>query len=139
MYCAGLWRSALAMELFWILDDDQKLAPRPRAYQGPSWSWATINGLVTSIPQEPSDSIDSQFSVVGVHIPPVKSALGEYDSRFGAVESGRLVLTGKVKAALWMHPQNPAKSPQWKVLRRPNYPNSDSYLRIKVWLDAIEA
>jgi hypothetical protein len=138
-YCAGLWKSALIAELFWILDGDEKLLlRRPRVYQAPSWSWAAINDPITFLPEEPFDLIDPQFSVLSVDIQPVKSDLDQYDAKFGAVESGKLVLTGKLKAARWMHPHDPSKLSQWKVLRRPNDRDSDSYLRIKVRPDAIE-
>jgi hypothetical protein len=72
-YCAGLWNSNMSSELLWVLDSDEKLAPRPREYQGPSWSWAAINGIVTFVPHEPLDSIDRQFSVMGIHIQPAEA------------------------------------------------------------------
>jgi hypothetical protein len=139
-YCAGLWKSALVTELFWILDVDEKpFLQTPRAYQGPSWSWAGINDPIIFLPQDPSDLVDPQFSVLNVDIQPVKSDLDQYDAKFGAVESGKLVLTGKLKAARWMHPQDPSKLLQWKVLRRLDDRDSDPYLRINVRPDAIEA
>lgn len=139
-YCAGLWKSALVTELLWLLDGDEKpLLRRPQVYQAPSWSWAAINDPITFLSEEPTDFVDPQFSVLSVDIQPVKSDLDQYDAKFGAVESGKLVLTGRLKAARWMHPHDPSKLSQWKVLRRLDDRDSDPYLRINVRPDAIEA
>jgi hypothetical protein len=132
-YCAGLWKSALTTELLWEVVDKENLASRPAQYQGPSWSWAAVNSSITFLSLEPSNSVDDHFSVVGVNIQPVKSDLDKFAAKFGAVESGRLVLTGKLADGLWMH--RPTFS-QWTVRRRGNW--GDRYLSISTRPDAIE-
>jgi len=45
-YVAGLWMETLIVGLCWYLRDDpggSGLAPRPREYRAPSWSWAAID------------------------------------------------------------------------------------------------
>ena len=58
-YCAGLWRSGFPRALFWTHSD--KMQPRPRVWQGPSWSWTSIAGPVKfpvpSLMDEDSSSI----------------------------------------------------------------------------------
>jgi hypothetical protein len=47
-YLAGLWRSTLHWSLLWQFgtDGDNSRAPRPKEYQGPSWSWTSISNHV---------------------------------------------------------------------------------------------
>lgn len=139
-YCAGLWKSDIIVELLWAQLHTEKLAPRPQEYQGPSWSWAAIDGSITFRTAGPSGSVDAHFSVVDVHIQPVKSGLDIYDAKFGAVESGRLLLKGKLKAAYWIRPQKmpPGFSLRRNVIRRINYSESDPDLSILFRADAIE-
>ncbi|KAK0508103.1 hypothetical protein JMJ35_009187 [Cladonia borealis] len=44
-YKAGLWLSSMHAGLLWKGSDDQR-QPRPTIYQGPSWSWTSVNGKV---------------------------------------------------------------------------------------------
>ncbi|CEI41740.1 unnamed protein product [Fusarium venenatum] len=52
-YRAGLWEPSLVAELLWMIDPvkDQdemhRLLPRPCTYQGPSWSWVSVNSPIT--------------------------------------------------------------------------------------------
>ncbi|RYO96356.1 hypothetical protein DL765_011607 [Monosporascus sp. GIB2] len=48
-YCAGIWRSTFARALYWKAVPP--LRPRPRKWQAPSWSWASIDGPVV-VPEE---------------------------------------------------------------------------------------
>jgi hypothetical protein len=45
-YRAGIWTSTFHTELLWQIDRD-KTCRRPVTYQGPSWSWVSVNGPVT--------------------------------------------------------------------------------------------
>lgn len=89
-----------------------KLIRRPSEYQGPSWSWTSINSSVTFVSCEPSHTVDKDFSVAGVHIQPVNSGLDKYYARFGAMESGKLILRGKLKPAIRIKPRELAKTSQ---------------------------
>ena len=44
-YKAGLWTSSMHAGLLWKIPDNQRL-PQPTDYQGPSWSWTSVNGEV---------------------------------------------------------------------------------------------
>ncbi len=48
-YIAGLWKSSFHSGLLWQIehrDDDTRSCSRPTTYQGPSWSWLSVNGTV---------------------------------------------------------------------------------------------
>jgi hypothetical protein len=45
-YCAGIWRRTLPAALLWIATG-KNMQPRPQRWQGPSWSWTSINRPVT--------------------------------------------------------------------------------------------
>ncbi|KAJ2897351.1 HET-domain-containing protein [Zalerion maritima] len=41
VYCAGIWMSSLPYSLLWCVTVG--LPPRPKAYQGPTWSWMAVS------------------------------------------------------------------------------------------------
>jgi hypothetical protein len=43
-YFAGLWEPTLHFDLIWTIAKDPN--PRPEGYPAPSWSWASIDGIV---------------------------------------------------------------------------------------------
>ena len=48
-YIAGLWKSCFHSGLLWKVEQstlDPKNIPQPTTYQGPSWSWLSVNGPV---------------------------------------------------------------------------------------------
>jgi len=48
-YIAGLWKSCFHSGLLWTIEHSHlrpRNIPRPAAYQGPSWSWVSVNGPV---------------------------------------------------------------------------------------------
>lgn len=45
-YIAGLWRKTLLLDLLWKRSTACVIKPRPTNYRAPSWSWASIDGLV---------------------------------------------------------------------------------------------
>jgi hypothetical protein len=52
-YKAGLWEPSFVAEMLWMvdyandLDQRQMLCARPSKYQGPSWSWVSVNSPIT--------------------------------------------------------------------------------------------
>ncbi|KAF4597900.1 hypothetical protein AB1N83_011759 [Pleurotus pulmonarius] len=50
-YLAGLWRESLLFDLLWSVEDDDGTTAdkrRPQTYRAPSWSWASVNGLISA-------------------------------------------------------------------------------------------
>lgn len=44
-YLAGLWRPTLLLDLLWGVESKQS---RPEPYRAPSWSWASVDGLIAA-------------------------------------------------------------------------------------------
>ena len=66
-YKAGLWRSSMHAGLLWKISDDQR-QPRPTIYQGPSWSWTSVNGKVDFSIFDVNElrPMDCQAQIVGI-------------------------------------------------------------------------
>jgi hypothetical protein len=102
-YLAGLWESHLPQHLLWVQFEywykafvNKPENQRPTKYRAPSWSWASIDGLVSFIhtrEAKPSD-FDSTLEIVGSHV-----ELENENSPFGRVKGGSLVLRGRFKQA----------------------------------------
>ena len=92
-YCAGIWRSTFAKALFW--KPAGELHPRPQTWQGPSWSWTSINGPV----RFPLDSVSDEDEppIVAVDIELVNPA-----NPYGALLEGSGRLTLKTRSLMAM-------------------------------------
>uniref|UniRef100_A0A8H7KEW6 Heterokaryon incompatibility domain-containing protein n=1 Tax=Bionectria ochroleuca TaxID=29856 RepID=A0A8H7KEW6_BIOOC len=94
-YLAGLWRKTLLLDLLWKADHK---CDRPKTYRAPSWSWASVDGLVSgewrldklARPDDERDTgnlrlatvVDCQVAVASSKVP------------FGEVTGGLLILRG---------------------------------------------
>ncbi|EIW52293.1 HET-domain-containing protein [Trametes versicolor FP-101664 SS1] len=88
-YLAGLWRATLLRDLMWYTPDGAR-RPRPAVYRAPSWSWAAVDGQVSTMAEENlSPSLDGLVvaEVVRCEVAPVDAALP-----LGQVNDGSLVL-----------------------------------------------
>ncbi|KAK5652099.1 hypothetical protein OQA88_10877 [Cercophora sp. LCS_1] len=104
MYLAGLWRRNLPEGLMWMMDTmvmDEigawQAHPRPAAYVAPSWSWASVTGLVefdttTTCTEEGQPYIE----VVGCDM-----KLENSDIPTGKVVGGTLKAKGCLRDARW--------------------------------------
>ena len=106
-YKAGLWESVLPFELLWKVDNirETALELRPQQYQGPSWSWASLDVPVrTMIPESSYGEADVCIQVIACHIkiPAASANFSLYDASFGAVELGSLELRGRLQMAEWI-------------------------------------
>ncbi|KAG0651522.1 hypothetical protein D0Z07_1959 [Hyphodiscus hymeniophilus] len=100
-YYAGLWKSRLATELLWTRSSSSgsKLAMRPTEYQGPSWSWAGINGSVQEMILPKSEAADNDFKVIDCQIHIRGRAPQPLKGHFGAVDSAKLIISGRLQTA----------------------------------------
>lgn len=99
-YLAGLWRSRLPFDLLWFVDeifDGSRGVSvlRPAKYQGPSWSWVTVNSPVDFF------SVSSENYSVCVIILDVNIRLYEPSAKYGSVHFGIIRVRGRVAEALW--------------------------------------
>ena len=89
-YLAGLWKSCLHSGLLWKIEHhhrELKQIRRPTSYQGPSWSWLSVNGPVFfSRVARPADCV---AEILSVEAEPANDA-----APYGLVRpgSGRVVL-----------------------------------------------
>ena len=93
-YVAGMWRRYLASELIWFVEPNSvgklnhELAGRPASYRAPSFSWASVDGVIT--PGLPSDK-GILLEIEGVHLDYVTNDIT------GAIKGGYLQLRGRLK------------------------------------------
>ncbi|OJT13598.1 hypothetical protein TRAPUB_9849 [Trametes pubescens] len=93
-YLAGLWRDTLFEDLLWDnwTRDSGYVKDRPAKYRAPSWSWAAVDGKITSDPflqHQPDVVVSAQ--VVRCHV-----TLKDPELPFGEVTGGLLVLRAKL-------------------------------------------
>lgn len=102
-YKAGLWKSAMISQLFWRRSNSawSKLRPRPREYQGPTWSWAAINEPISVITyQSYTKHVDMEIVDCEIVIKNEAASFSVYDPSFGAVEAASLKLRGRLGKAV---------------------------------------
>lgn len=128
-YVGGLWRSRLPEELLWT--SDHPLGSSPRKYQGPSWSWAAINGPVSfnSVRQ-----LDEQFQVLDCQVLPSMK-----DAKFGAVRSGYLKLKGRMRPAEWIYDSKASSFKLWQELRSSDITGFDEIIAADIRADSQES
>lgn len=114
-YAVGLWRRSLPAGLLWNIsrfsgdvetradeeedeEEEEKhphhLHPRPPLFQAPSWSWAAVNGRVSTFHQ-------TLALIPAVADLDVRVQLVEPTARYGAARWGRLAGRGRLRRALW--------------------------------------
>lgn len=91
-YLAGLWRSQVADDLMWCLP---QYGTKPTQWRAPSWSWASLNGLVRF--QDAADMIRGKDVLIEnvVYDAELDSGL----SPFGELKSASLFVTGRIGVA----------------------------------------
>ena len=97
-YYAGLWRKELLAELMWNLDPEpaseiQPPTAGPAEYRAPSWSWASINGVVRM--KHPSRQYDRENVYERAKIIDVRVELLSSSEPYGQLKMGHLVLQGR--------------------------------------------
>jgi hypothetical protein len=99
-YLAGLWKSSLHVDLLWSRGDHiftmyfpaPKIG-RPKRYRAPSWSWASIDGVVSYVMAHGFSSIRrSRIEFVDYRV-----KLAADNDPFGMVEDAWLLLRGRIK------------------------------------------
>ncbi|RYP51581.1 hypothetical protein DL768_003088 [Monosporascus sp. mg162] len=88
-YVAGHWEKFLPADLLWNVETPQ---PKPRAYQGPSWSWTSVNGSVLFYMADRDVSLEVQK---------VDTQLYSPKAPFGAVKQGTLRVCGEAHKTLF--------------------------------------
>jgi len=132
-YLAGLWESSLPDALLWYVQAVEKRLPRPRKYQGPSWSWVSVNGKINAWSHSILDGVDAvtELQIVNAHIP-----LSSSDAPFGALVHGALTVNGRLKSAEWK--ANSPYEERNSCLRTLHSDGSHRVLALRMFPDAYE-
>jgi hypothetical protein len=93
-YAAGLWASDLEYQLLWSTHYDETVLPRPKEYQAPTWSWASMKGGVSFPVRE---NLRLKIWVWNVQVD-----LKSPDLRYGQVKGGEVMVRGRLRSAIWM-------------------------------------
>ena len=90
-YIAGLWLRVLPTQLLWHVDDCKQAnglpARKPTSYRAPSWSWASVDGEVSTSDINRDGIL---ITVINTHVKPLT------DDETGQIEDGYIVLQGKL-------------------------------------------
>ncbi|KAH7119527.1 heterokaryon incompatibility protein-domain-containing protein [Dendryphion nanum] len=108
-YCAGLWKSRLVTELFWIgPSNKQALNLRPSPYCAPSWSWACLDGRISAGRPYEGGSYKTLKPLIDVHDCDIEITTSD---RTGAVIGGSLQISGWI-AFIQLHPDPESR---WRI------------------------
>ncbi|KAK7184485.1 hypothetical protein PSPO01_09519 [Paraphaeosphaeria sporulosa] len=89
-YLAGLWRKSLFTELLWTVEGNTH--PAPTSFQGPSWSWTSVNGVIDFKGQYGLEDGKNK-QAIRAKILECQPVLVEDGAPFGAVEEDLCSLT----------------------------------------------
>ncbi|KAH6606920.1 hypothetical protein Trco_006073 [Trichoderma cornu-damae] len=97
-YLAGLWGQTLLSDLLWA---SEGRSPRPTEYRAPSWSWASIDGLIRAeyrvdlLAYPKSDDDSSHLRTATISSCDVE--IWSQTTPFGRVTGGALTLNGFIR------------------------------------------
>jgi hypothetical protein len=94
-YYAGIWEERFFEQLLWAMSTGE-IARRPAEERAPSWSWAAVDGRPKWPWIEHLVTAKISCKLINVVTHPLRS-----DQAFGAVTTGRLRVSGKVKEGIW--------------------------------------
>lgn len=89
-YLAGIWEKSIREGLMWWVENIDIL-PRPPEYTAPTWSWASVGGVVHYEREYRSLKFDEDFKVVSAKTIKVNS------NEFGALTAGTLIVDARVR------------------------------------------
>ncbi|RYP59861.1 hypothetical protein DL770_010128 [Monosporascus sp. CRB-9-2] len=102
-YLAGLWRRTLLFDLLWESSSAiGRPQPRPKGYRAPSWSWASIDGLINAEYRVDElvlpPALDTALvRICQVNIIDCQVNVASEEAPFGEVTGGILKLKGLMK------------------------------------------
>jgi hypothetical protein len=93
-YVAGMWEHHLLGDLLWTKAGHDPL-PKPTVYRAPSWSWASVNGIIynTGPVVEPHEACST---ILDYHVD-----LEHYNHPYGALKGGFLKVEGRLMKVVW--------------------------------------
>jgi hypothetical protein len=97
VYLAGIWKQYLPHSLLWKVKPEGK---RPEVYCAPTWSWASVVGLISWDNNRWKHEFEYTAQVESVHVQPINTA-------FGQVCRGRIVIRGTLCRLRWSASKGP--------------------------------
>jgi hypothetical protein len=120
-YVAGLWKSTILLDLLWFCYRGQRR--RPPKYRAPSWSWASVDGEITSFVHMGAAHVgylreNMESAEPMCHVTSSNVGTEEADTyQTGRVHDARLDMTGVIRDAqlgyLKDYPENGRFSLKW--------------------------
>ena len=102
-YIAGLWKEHLFVDLHWHSNPHSEfilLMPRPTDYRAPSWSWASVDGHLVAAEPEGDEREPFHFEIISCNVEHTSGKASE-QFRFDPINSGRLVVNGRLMDLHW--------------------------------------
>lgn len=96
-YLAGLWQKTLLLDLLWTRSSAYEIWQRPTNYRAPSWSWASIDGLVEYRYVELKKA--KANCIIESEILNCQVLLAREDMPFGAISAATLTLNSHIRKA----------------------------------------
>ena len=93
-YLAGLWKRALAHELLWKVDQPLR---RPAEWRAPTWSWASVDGIIDYAPMPDADIGDSRMELIDWNIQPRCEV-----APFGQLAHASITIKVHMKQVYWV-------------------------------------
>jgi hypothetical protein len=121
-YCAGMWRNSLLLDMLWRCVNSN--GKRPQMWRAPSWSWASVTGLVTYDTMGGRGLVVSAVKTTYAQVTNVEVQRAGTDE-YGEVRSGSVTLQGFLAPAEAYHDgrypdfpylrigENKRVSPEW--------------------------
>jgi hypothetical protein len=97
-YLAGLWKFAFPFDLLWCRAPFSSRFPRPKEYQGPSWSWTSVECPVSYLDVLPLEHGENDR----LKVLDCTAELQNQHAPYGAVQSAHITVEARLLRALWM-------------------------------------
>lgn len=113
-YVAGMWREDFLEQCLWTTEENpiegsHGVARRPRTYRAPSWSWASLDGHISSFGESVNKPLvvmpDKMPSDVTCQVIDVRTTLVAAGNPFGMVSDGYLKIRGRLRQVVWDSPR----------------------------------
>lgn len=118
-YLGGLWKFTFPLGILWrVLNPPRR---RPASFQGPSWSWTSVNGPISLQTWSPGEFVyhESNLKLIDWNI-----KLAHEEAPFGGVVFGHLQVKGLLKPASLVH-DTKLETQRLKAVNGPLYVSFD--------------
>ena len=93
VYMGGLWLSDLPLGLLWKVSTSPPRR-KPCEYRAPSWSWASVDGVVKSFA---TLDVDPSLRLLSYEVMPAQQT-----AQYGAVKAGHIEVLGLMREFCWL-------------------------------------